>query len=151
MRKFYSANRSFLICILYLWRRNLIFILQKLLTFQTTEVEQSLQMNWFSDLIIFVNGTRQAITNPDPRMTLLTFLRTELRITGTKLGCGEGGCGACTVMLSFIKDGEIHHKSCNACLTPLCSLDKCAITTIEGVNHPSLNRDLIFLLRKNIY
>ena len=56
-------------------------------------------------------------------------------IEGTKLGCGEGGCGACTVMLSTYdhETSTIRHYSANACLTPLCSLDGIAVTTIEGI------------------
>uniref|UniRef100_A0A673BUX2 xanthine dehydrogenase n=1 Tax=Sphaeramia orbicularis TaxID=375764 RepID=A0A673BUX2_9TELE len=48
-----------------------------------------------------------------------------------KLGCAEGGCGACTVMLSRLK-GD-HHYSVNACLAPLCSLHLVAVTTVEGI------------------
>ena len=74
------------------------------------------------------------IDNPIPSMTLLSYLRRELGLTGTKLGCGEGGCGACTVMLSFLTDhGRINHISANACLTPLCSLHAIAVTTVEGI------------------
>lgn len=97
-----------------------------------------LTSQWGNDLTLFVNGKRFVISNPDPRTTLLNFLRTELNYKGTKLGCGEGGCGACTVMISFHKNGgtspeSIEHFSCNACLAPLCSLDGFAITTIEGI------------------
>ena len=49
------------------------------------------------DLQVYVNGTKVVVANPQPEMTLLDFLRVEVGLTGTKLGCGEGGCGACTV------------------------------------------------------
>uniref|UniRef100_A0A8C8A1D0 xanthine dehydrogenase n=1 Tax=Oryzias sinensis TaxID=183150 RepID=A0A8C8A1D0_9TELE len=68
-------------------------------------------------------------------MTLLTYLRRKLGLTGTKLGCAEGGCGACTVMLSRYQphSGELLHLAVNACLAPLCSLHMQAVTTIEGI------------------
>lgn len=76
--------------------------------------------------------------NPDPECTLLTYLREKLRLTGTKLGCGEGGCGACTVMLSKVVNRvthEIKHVSANACLTPVCACHGMAVTTVEGIGN----------------
>ena len=62
------------------------------------------------------------------------FLSAPLvRLTGTKLGCGEGGCGACTVMLSWYQGGVVTHAAVNACLAPLCSVDGMAVTTVEGI------------------
>uniref|UniRef100_A0AAR2K4L4 Xanthine dehydrogenase/oxidase n=1 Tax=Pygocentrus nattereri TaxID=42514 RepID=A0AAR2K4L4_PYGNA len=68
-------------------------------------------------------------------MTLLIFLRRKLSLTGTKLGCAEGGCGACTVMVSRFNPhhNQIIHHAVNACLAPLCSLHHCAVTTVEGI------------------
>lgn len=74
--------------------------------------------------------------NPNPEWTLLTYLRDMLSLCGTKLGCGEGGCGACTVMLSKVVDRqtlEIRHVAVNACLTPICAVHGMAVTTVEGI------------------
>ena len=59
----------------------------------------------------------------------------SVRITGTKLGCGEGGCGACTVMVSRYDPAsdKIQHQAVNACLAPLCTVDGMAVTTVEGI------------------
>ena len=53
--------------------------------------------------IAFVNGKRYALPAGKAECTLLEWLR-EIGLTGTKLGCGEGGCGACTVMVSSTRD-----------------------------------------------
>ena len=53
-----------------------------------------------SELVFYVNGRRMAERSPDPDGTLVQYLRDSLRLTGTKIGCGVGGCGACTVMVS---------------------------------------------------
>lgn len=59
----------------------------------------------------------------------------ELQLTGAKLGCGEGGCGACTVMVSRrnVYSGEMEHRSINACLCPLYSIIGCHVVTVEGI------------------
>ncbi|XP_006862099.1 PREDICTED: aldehyde oxidase-like [Chrysochloris asiatica] len=87
------------------------------------------------ELVFFVNGRKVVERNVDPEVTLLTFLRKSLRLTGTKYGCGQGGCGACTVMVSRLDptSKKIRHFSVTACLVPICSLYGTAITTVEGV------------------
>ncbi|XP_019892305.2 xanthine dehydrogenase-like [Musca domestica] len=88
-----------------------------------------------STLVFFVNGKKIVDPNPDPECTLLTYLREKLRLCGTKLGCGEGGCGACTVMVSRAdrSTNTVKHLAINACLTPICSMHGKAVTTVEGI------------------
>ena len=71
-----------------------------------------------------VNGTRHALVL-DPRTTLLDLLREHLDLTGTKKGCDQGQCGACTVLI----DG----RRANSCLTFAVMYDGAQITTIEGL------------------
>ena len=71
-----------------------------------------------------VNGTSQTVEG-FPMRRLLDVLREELHLTGTKEGCGEGECGACTVIL----DGKI----VNSCLVPVAQVQGSTIKTIEGV------------------
>nr|XP_056717282.1 aldehyde oxidase 3-like [Euleptes europaea] len=88
-------------------------------------------------LIFFVNGKKVIERCADPEELLLNYLRKGLRLTGTKYGCGIGGCGACTVMVStYDPDSKkIRHFPANSCLLPLCSLHGAAVTTVEGVGN----------------
>ncbi|XP_041351962.1 xanthine dehydrogenase/oxidase-like [Gigantopelta aegis] len=87
------------------------------------------------ELIFFVNGAQVVESKPDPLMPLVEFLRTKLHLTGTKVGCGEGGCGACTVMISRynMNTDTVVHYSINSCLAPLAAMHGLAVTTVEGV------------------
>ncbi|XP_071746954.1 xanthine dehydrogenase [Lepeophtheirus salmonis] len=90
-------------------------------------------MSTKTELVLFVNGIKVNSPHVKPETTLLSFLRRDLKLNGTKLGCGEGGCGACTVMVSDVKNDQVRHRSVNACLIPVVSLHGNAITTIEGI------------------
>jgi len=73
---------------------------------------------------LIVNGEKRTVVT-DPARPLLEVLREDLHVTGPKYGCGEGRCGACTVLI----DG----KRALSCVTPVSLADKKAITTIEGL------------------
>ncbi|CAL1540108.1 unnamed protein product [Lymnaea stagnalis] len=99
------------------------------------EFSAAIGSHYVNRLILFVNGIKVEITNPDPEITLLTYLRHNLRLPGSKLGCGEGGCGSCTVMVSKYDSAKdlVEHIPVNACLASLCSLHGQAVTTVEGI------------------
>jgi aerobic-type carbon monoxide dehydrogenase small subunit (CoxS/CutS family) len=77
-----------------------------------------------STITFTVNGQARTVST-DPRRPLLEVLREDLNLTGTKYGCGEGACRACTVLL----DG----RSVASCVTPIAEADKKALLTIEGL------------------
>ncbi|XP_028907660.1 xanthine dehydrogenase/oxidase-like [Ornithorhynchus anatinus] len=87
------------------------------------------------ELVFFVNGKKVMEKNADPETTLLVYLRRKLGLNGTKLGCGTGACGACTVMLSRFDrlKKKVIHFTANACLAPICALHHVAVTTVEGI------------------
>ena len=71
-----------------------------------------------------VNGEMHTV-EIEPTETLLHVLREKLSLTGTKEGCGEGDCGACTIL--------VNGKSVNSCIYPAIQADGCDILTVEGV------------------
>ncbi len=75
-------------------------------------------------ITLTVNGEKRTVVT-DPARPLLEVLREDMHVTGPKYGCGEGRCGACTVLI----DG----KRALSCVTPVSLADKKAITTIEGL------------------
>lgn len=75
-------------------------------------------------MVLNVNGARHEVT-VDPGVDLLSVLRNNLDLTGSKYGCGEGVCGACTVL--------INGKPLRACITPVSSAAGKEIVTIEGL------------------
>jgi aerobic-type carbon monoxide dehydrogenase small subunit (CoxS/CutS family) len=75
-------------------------------------------------MVILVNGVKHEIS-ADPDVALLTVLRNQLDLTGSKYGCGEGACGACTVL--------INGNPTRSCITPVGTVAGKEITTIEGL------------------
>ncbi|CAH2038928.1 unnamed protein product [Thlaspi arvense] len=89
------------------------------------------------DLVFGVNGEKFEVLSVDPSTTLLEFLRSNTRSKSSKLSCGEGGCGACIVILSKYDpvSDQVEEYSINSCLTLLCSINGCSITTSDGLGN----------------
>ena len=109
---------------------------------------QSVTERYDDNLRFYLNGTKVILDSIsiDPEITLLEYLR-GIGLTGTKLGCAEGGCGACTVVISQFNPTtkKLYHASVNACLAPLVSVDGKHIITVEGIGnvknpHPAQER-----------
>ncbi|KAG5109568.1 hypothetical protein JHK82_038791 [Glycine max] len=90
-----------------------------------------------TSLVFGVNGERFELSHVDPSTTLLQFLRTRTRFKSVKLGCGEGGCGACVVLISKYDPvlDQVEDFTASSCLTLLCSIHGCSITTSEGIGN----------------
>jgi xanthine dehydrogenase small subunit len=86
------------------------------------------------DVRFLLNGAPVSVRCPDPTLTLLDWLRMHRRLTGTKEGCAEGDCGACTVMAV---DASGRPRAINACITFLPMIDSCALVTVEGLGGDS--------------
>ena len=69
--------------------------------------------------INFILNNKEVTTSQHPGMSLLDYLRQEALLTGTKEGCKEGDCGACTVLFGELIGSKIKYKSINSCLFPL--------------------------------
>ena len=87
-----------------------------------------------SGIVKFViNNEICELNNPDPNQTILNFIRTKLKKTGTKEGCAEGGCGACTVVLGELKKNEIIYKAINACIAFVPTLQGKQLLVVEDL------------------
>ena len=73
------------------------------------------------------------IDEVDSNETLLNYIRTKLKKTGTKEGCSEGGCGACTVVLGELKKNQIIYKAVNSCIMLLPSLNGKQLILVEDL------------------
>ena len=84
-----------------------------------------------------------SVENVPPTRTLLELLREDLNACGTKEGCNEGDCGACTVVLGEAQDGQIKYSAVNSCIRLAHSIDGLALWTVEdlaqadGTLHPA--------------
>ena len=89
-----------------------------------------------SDTIQFIlNNKILKIKNPNPNKTILNYIRNDLKLTGTKEGCAEGGCGACTIVLGELNKNKIVYKAINACISFLPILNGKQLILVEDLNN----------------
>ena len=103
---------------------------------RSTQIVYTLHME--HHLIRFsLNGELHEVGGLPPTRTVLQYLRQTARLTGTKEGCAEGDCGACTVVQAELgPDGQtVQYRAVNSCIQFLPALHGKALITVEGVDH----------------
>jgi len=90
-------------------------------------------------VIEFILNNQKIKTDKHPGSTLLDFIRKDARLMGTKIGCREGDCGACTVLVGSIENDKLTYHSIVSCLSPLINAHGKHIVTIEGLEMEELN------------
>ena len=85
-------------------------------------------------MITFILNNEKVSTGSAAGSSLLDFIRYEMCLPGTKIGCREGDCGACTVLMGSVENGTLKYKSIVSCLTPLVNAHGKHIVTVEGIN-----------------
>lgn len=88
-----------------------------------------------SAVCFLIDGQPVTVTNPSPTMTVLEYLRDGLHRTGTKEGCAEGDCGACTVVLGTLAPGasRVDYRAINSCIRFLATIDGRELVTVESL------------------
>lgn len=96
-------------------------------------------MNQASEIHLTINGETLRLKDTPPTTTLLEYLRRSGRV-GTKEGCGDGDCGACTVaIIGAGADGKPHYQAVNSCLIPLGAVAGREVVTVEGISDGQLH------------
>ena len=90
-----------------------------------------------NDIRFLLNGADVRLDAVAATDTLLDFLRLDRRLTGTKEGCAEGDCGACTVLVGRLQGETVRYEPVNACIRLLASVDACHVVTIEHLAGPA--------------
>jgi xanthine dehydrogenase small subunit len=82
----------------------------------------------------FILNNENIETDLPAGTTVLDFVRYRKNLTGTKIGCREGDCGACTILVGELIDGNVRYRSMTSCLMPLANASGKHIVTVEGIN-----------------
>ena len=85
-------------------------------------------------MIQFLLNNQLIQTDKAASTTLLDFIRYEENLRGTKIGCREGDCGACTILIGSLQNGKLEYMSATSCLTPLPNVHGKHVVTVEGLN-----------------
>mgnify|MGYP000111984125 CR=1 FL=1 len=85
-------------------------------------------------MIQFILNNKVIKTSANSGITLLDFIREHQQLKGTKIGCREGDCGACTVLIGDLQDNQLTYQSMTSCLTPLGNIHGKHVLTVEGIN-----------------
>ena len=87
-----------------------------------------------AEIRFILNGVPRTESSVSPTMTVLDWLRLRARLTGTKEGCAEGDCGACSIVVGRESAGGcLQYQAVNSCLMLAPQLDGCAVLTVEGL------------------
>jgi xanthine dehydrogenase small subunit len=89
-----------------------------------------------STIRFLLNHRLVELSSVSPVQTLLDFLRIDRNLRGTKEGCAEGDCGACTVLVGRLLDGQLKYETVNACIRFVGSLDGCHVVTVDSLAVP---------------
>src|ERR1035437_47017 len=86
-----------------------------------------------NSVVFYLNGKRQEVGTEHARMMLADYLRYERSLTGTKVVCAEGDCGACSVL-------KLNHQKqfvpMNSCIASVAQMDGSSVVTVEAINNP---------------
>ena len=85
-------------------------------------------------MLQFILNNDYIATDLPAGTTVLDFVRYHKNLKGTKIGCREGDCGACTILVGELRDGKVSYRSMTSCLMPLANAAGKHIVTIEGIN-----------------
>jgi len=91
-------------------------------------------------MITFILNDQLVQTELSPGLPLLDYIRYEAQQKGTKIGCREGDCGACTILVGKLVEGQLAYYSATSCITPLANVHGRHVVTVEGLNIDGLNQ-----------